>query len=556
MIEVIELTREEGSQLEERIKNRQLVDGDYQLLEGLLNTFFHLSHVLDEKNISIQRLLRLHWQKSEKSGSLFKKGEKEGECKGVGSSEYAAAQSGEKSDEVADEEATKARGQEKNSDKDRKPGHGKNGAAQYPGADQIEVAISGLKAGDICTFCEKGKLYDWKPGKVLRLTGGVPVKCHLYKMKKLRCSLCGEIFSARLPEEAGEKKYDEEAGSMIALLKYGYGMPFHRLSVLQQNLGIPLAPSTQWEIVKPFSRDVKPVFEELLWQGAQGEVIHNDDTTIEILELLKENKSGENGGKRKGRFTTGIVCKSDTHKIALFFSGRNHAGENLTRLLEQRNLWLPPPIQMCDALSRNLSSYFRTILAYCLLHGRRNFVDILETFPAESKHVIDTLGKIYKHERTATKLKMTPTERLRFHQQKSGPVMNELKKWLEKQFEEKKVEPNSSLGNAIKYMLKHWQQLTLFLRKEGAPLDNNIVERSLKTAILNRKNSYFYKTQNGAEVGDIFMSIIQTCKLNNVNAFEYLTFLQKNAIRVKEKPHYWLPWNYKETVARINPGMK
>ena len=211
---------------------------------------------------------------------------------------------------------------------------------------------------------------------------------------------------------------------------------------------------------------------------------------------------------------------------------------------------------MCDALSRNLSSRFRTTVSYCLLHGRRNFIDILETFPTECKHVIDALGTIYKYERVAKDLKMTPDERLKFHQQESGPVMNKLKKWFEEQFEEKKVEPNSSLGKAIKYMIKHWQQLTLFLRKEAAPLDNNLVERSLKMAILNRKNAYFYKTQNGADIGDIFMSIIQTCKFNKVNAFEYLTHLQKHSSMVKEKPHGWLPWNYMDTMTRLSRGRK
>jgi hypothetical protein len=556
MLEVIELTPEEAAQLEERVKKRQLNDSDYELLGGLLNTYFHLNHLLEEKKLSLKRLLRLFWNKSEKSGKLFNEDKGTVETQDVELSESTAMELEESCGDAGADEEHKSRGQEKESGKAKKPGHGRNGAIQYPGADQIEVAIDGLKSGDICPACEKGKVYNWKPGKVLRLTGGTPVKCRLYKMEKLRCSLCQEIYSAQLPKEAGEKKYDQEAGSIVALLKYGFGMPFHRLSVLQQNLGIPLAPSTQWEIVKLVSQDVSPVFDELLWQGAQGEVIHNDDTVIEILELLKENKSEENADKRNGRFTTGMVCKSDKYKIALFFSGRNHAGENLNRLLEQRNSWLPPPIQMCDALSRNLSSRFRTTVSYCLLHGRRNFIDILETFPTECKHVIDALGTIYKYERVAKDLKMTPDERLKFHQQESGPVMNKLKKWFEEQFEEKKVEPNSSLGKAIKYMIKHWQQLTLFLRKEAAPLDNNLVERSLKMAILNRKNAYFYKTQNGADIGDIFMSIIQTCKFNKVNAFEYLTHLQKHSSMVKEKPHGWLPWNYMDTMTRLSRGRK
>lgn len=548
MFEVIELNRQDALLLEERIKTRQLNDRDYDLLGGLLNAFFYLSRLLEEKKLSMKRLRRLFWNKSEKSEKLFKK---DNVVKAVHEVELRESAAGEQEHETG-----KTGGREKESGKAKKPGHGRNGAAQYPGADQVEVAIDGLTCGDICPACEKGRVYNWKPGKVLRLTGATPLKCRLYKMTKLRCSSCQEIFSAQLPKEAGEKKYDQKAGSMVALLKYGFGFPFFRLSRLQWNLGIPLPPSTQWEIVKSVSQDVVSIYHELLWQGAQGEVIHNDDTVIEILELLKENKNGDNADKRKGRFTTGMVCKSDMYKIALFFSGRNHAGENLSRLLLRRSSWLPPPIQMCDALSRNLSISFRTLLAYCLLHGRRNFIDILEAFPIECKHVVDAIGEIYKYEGIAKKLKMTSAERLEFHRENSRPVMSSLKVWFEKQFEEKRVEPNSSLGKAIKYMLRHWHPLTLFLRKEGAPLDNNLVERSLKMAILNRKNAYFYKTQNGAEVGDIFMSIIQTCNFNKVNAFEYLTILQKHSFMVKKTPRCWLPWNYKEAMGKINLKMK
>ncbi len=77
------------------------------------------------------------------------------------------------------------------------------------------------------------------------------------------------------------------------------------------------------------------------------------------------------------------------------------------------------------------------------------------------------------------------------------------------------MEPNSGLGKAISYMLRQWPALTLFLREPGAPLDNNLCERALKKAILHRKNSLFYKTLNGAEVGDLYMSLIHTCELKS-----------------------------------------
>jgi transposase len=133
----------------------------------------------------------------------------------------------------------------------------------------------------------------------------------------------------------------------------------------------------------------------------------------------------------------------------------------------------------------------------------------------------------------------------------SGPLLEKLHQWLEAQFAEHKTEPNSGLGKAISYLLKHWTKLTLFLSQPGAPLDNNIVERALKKAILNRRNALFYKTLNGARTGDLFMSLIHTCELNRVNAFDYLTELQRHSAELSAHPSEWMPWSYRETLARL-----
>lgn len=123
---------------------------------------------------------------------------------------------------------------------------------------------------------------------------------------------------------------------------------------------------------------------------------------------------------------------------------------------------------------------------------------------------------------------------------------------MQAQFDQRKVEPNSSLGAAITYMQKHWDRLTLFLRVPNAPLDSNIVERALKNAILNRRNALFYKTLNGAHVGDVFMSLIHTAELNGVAPFDYSVALQRHADQILDNPSEWLPWNYQATLARLN----
>jgi transposase len=439
--------------------------------------------------------------------------------------------------------------------KPRPKGHGRNGSEAYRGGTWIDVPHPSLTAGDACPSCEEGTVYDKPPGVLVRITGQPPLAAKIYQLQKLRCHLCGQVFTATAPEVAGDQKYDATAGSMIGLLKYGSGLPFHRLDGLQADLGVPLPASTQWEIVEAVAVNIKPVFDELIRQAAQGEVLHNDDTTVKILELMGDQgrqEIAENedvADQRKGLFTSGVVALRDDHRVALFFSGRRHAGENLAVVLKHRVESLPPPIQMCDALSRNLPVELRTILGHCLAHARRRFADVYERFPEPCRHLLETLAVVYRNDAVARSRQLSPEDRLRFHQEASQPTMRELHDWLTRQLDEKRVEPNSSLGGAITYMLKHWDRLTLFLRQPGAPLDNNVCERALKKAILHRKNALFYKTRNGARVGDLFMSLIYTCQLNQANPFDYLTELQRHSDQLASSPRLWMPWNDREALA-------
>jgi transposase len=179
-------------------------------------------------------------------------------------------------------------------------------------------------------------------------------------------------------------------------------------------------------------------------------------------------------------------------------------------------------------------------------------VKVTANFPEPCRFVLETFREIYGYDAVARKQGMSAEQRLAFHQEHSKPVMEKLHVWLKTQLDERLVEPNSGLGQAISYLLNHWQKLTLFLEKPGVPLDNNIVERALKKAILHRKNSLFYKTRKGAQMGDLFMSLIHTCELNDVNAFDYLTELLRHTEELKRSPSEWMPWNYRETLSRLS----
>ena len=305
-------------------------------------------------------------------------------------------------------------------------GHGRHSANAFSGAARVTSTHATLHSGDLCPECRRGKVYCLKePATLVRFVGHAPLEATVFEMERLRCNACGQIFKADEPDGAGPEKYDETAVAMIALLKYGTGVPFQRLERLQAQLGMPLSAATQWDLMAAAAERIKPGWEELIRQAAQGGVMHNDDTGMRILRLAREP-----GDKRTGTFTSGVVSVVGAWRIALYSTGWKHAGENIAEVLKRRARELPAPIQMCDALSRNTPKLegVEILLANCLAHGRRQFVEV---------------------------------------------------------------------------------------------------------------------------VGDLFMSLIHTCELNGTNPFDYFTELQRHARELAANPSAWMPWNYRETLARL-----
>lgn len=554
---ITRVTMTDLEQLLERARTA-LGEADYQTLKAVVETLAYLTQVAEDKQTTIQHLRRLLFggstEKTRNVLVLLARLEEAASDPPAGADRERRA---EATPERTPGETSPAPRPDANADgaEQTAKGHGRNGAQAYRGAETIPVPHASFKSGDACPGCRTGKVYGTaNPGVLVRIVGQAPIQATVYALEKLRCNLCGEVFTAEAPAGVGAEKYDATAGSMIGLLKYGSGLPFYRQEQLQESLEIPLPASTQWGIVRDVARVIAPVHAELIRQAAQGDVLHNDDTGMKILALMGAGPKGEEDpadlSERTGVFTSGIVSTGAGQRIALFFTGRKHAGENLAEVLAQRAAALGPPIQMCDALSRNLPKALAVIVANCMAHARRKFIEVAPSFPAACRHVLETLGEVYKTDALARERGMSPAERLRVHIAQSGPLMDGLKEWLTRQLEERAVEPNSGLGTAIAYMLKHWTKLTLFLREPGAPLDNNLCERALKKAILHRKNALFFKTANGAHVGDIFMSLIHTCQLGGANPFDYLTELQRHAAELAANPQEWMPWNYRQTLDR------
>ena len=534
--ELVTATQEELDEILQRARPA-LSDQQYRLLEGVLATFVFVMLKLQNAKTSIKRFQRM----------LF--GHRT-EHKRIVLERAAAADDSQLPDgaeSVPQMPATVP------APKPRRPGHGRNGSQAYSGAPIVECEHSELESGDRCPQCNQGKVYDSPPKSLVKVIGQAPLGATVYRVQRLRCRMCDAVFTAPLPAAvAALPKYDSSCASMIAVLRYGNGLPHFRLEGLQASLYIPLPDATQWDIISKAVRAPRAAFQELIRQAAQAPLLHSDDTPMKVLSLMKERERAEAGGVKpvaKAINTSGIVAVLEQHKVVLFFTGHAHAGKNMERVLAHRAQELAPAMQMCDALGANVAGEFETILANCLTHGRRQVADVAEQFPEAARHVIEALAEVYKNDAQCRQDQLSPEQRLSLHQAHSKPIMEDLQRWMNEQFEQRLVEPNSGLGKALRYLLKHWQELTLFLRKAGAPLDNNLCEQILKRAILHRKGSMFYKTVSGAEVGDIYMSLIHTCRLCDVNPFDYLNALQQRAQEVIDAPARWLPWNFREQLA-------
>lgn len=520
----LDFTPEEIDLLLSRIENRQLEAADFPLLAELLRAMIWLQGSLAEKELSIARLRNIFGIKTEtakKLSGLLKKGNKNKE-----------------------ENKTDASDTLNNSEEPTPPkGHGHRNSSDYQEARLIKIAHESLKRGNICPKCQKGKLFNLSPGTVIRITGQPWLNVDIYKPERFRCPVCQDVFTAKLPEELyTETRADSTAKAIVSILKYRGGVPFYRQEQIQNILGNPISDSEIWEMTQDVAECLEPIFTELCRITANCPCISNDDTTARILSLMKENEIKK--PERTGLFTTGILGKMEDKQIALFFTGRKHAGENLNDVLDNRDSDLPVPIQSCDALSRNNPKDHKTHQAYCHAHARRKFYEIASNRPKECLNVVSSYNIVFLNDKIARERGLTPEERLEWHQEKSAPVLNELKAYCEELVNTKQIEPNSSFGKALQYLNNQWNGLTLFLRIPGVPISNNDNERQLKRAVLNRKNAYFFKNETGAKIADILMSVIETCALNNINAYNYLIAIQKNRKKVLENAKSWLPWNY------------
>lgn len=542
---VVSLTPEDAEAFKNRIVNSPLTQSDQKIIFALLSFNSWLQNQLERAKLTILRLKKIFGLPTEKKSPKISANQKDGSM--VDALATPTADTVPMGGNVQIEPTQKRKPQF-----DPNQNHGRYGASDYTGCPRIPISHDQLKAGDCCPGCSEaslnGRLYGLLPKEVVRLEGSPTITGTCYEVERLRCGLCGDQYEAEIPKEIVDKpKYDETCQSAIAISRYYAGMPFKRLENLQALQGVPLADATQWDLMKKLYPVVTPVYLALEESAGEGSLVYYDDTGNRILAVR---------GDKKAVHTTAFVSAFGSHMIYLFYTSQRYAGENMEILMADRKSD-EPFITMTDASSQNRPKKMnenllaRWIMCFCLVHGRRKFYEVLNCFNEECEFVLNIIGEIYKHEAHCKKNKLDPQQRLAYHQEHSAPLMQALRVWLNNQLLHHLVEDNSGLGEATRYMLRHWDALTKFLSVVGAPIDNSLCEQAIKVAIRHRRNSLFYKTFKGAQVGDCLMSLIHTAAKNNINIFDYLNALQRNQKAVQENPTSWLPWNYQSTLDEV-----
>jgi transposase len=533
--EEVTLSREEGEALLTRLETNTLTAEDRRVLGKVLTFYFWLLFALREAKLSLKRLKVLVFGEKPKERDPPPSGGTAGGggAGGVGAGRRAAS------------EVRSPSAQGLAAGNTRRPGHGRQGADAYQAVTRVECRHEELAVGEQCPACGRGRLYRLPPGIEMRLDGNALLSAVRYELEKLRCSACGQIFTASLPIEAGTEKYSARARAVLALGRYYLGVPLYRLEGYQALVGVPVPDATQWDQIEHVGNCAYPIFKHFEQVAAQGDVIYQDDTPARVLSLIEENQQVQGQATaRTGMYTTALIVQVGERRICLYYTGRRHAGENLEALLAQREPQRGKPLVMSDALASNSVEEKGLIRCHCLAHGRRKFSELDDVFPAESAVVTEALRLVYEHDKDAREQQLSGAERLAYHQRYSASIMDALKTWLEQQTTERLVEPNSSLGKAIAYLLGHWETLTRFLTELGAPLDNDVAERALKLCIRQRKNSLFYATEHSAYIASLLTSVIATCLQAGVNALDYLVAVQEHRQEVFATPGAWLPWNY------------
>lgn len=561
--ERVKLSLEETNALKLRIEEQNLEPKDFAIFLDVLQFHIWMQERLSKAKLTTKRLRNLFGFKNEAKDKPKNPEDDNKTPKLPLGHDEGSVDTNQGKDPIDTSKDILPKATKKEPKWDSNKNHGRRSVSDYSGCPETDVPFQDktLQQG-YCPNCAKvdtiAKTTPKEPRSVVMFDSQPMISATIYKLSRSRCCVCETYFVAELPEEVkNEPKYSIRCKTALAIQHYYGGLPFNRIEMLQEAQGVPVADSTQFDLVNElYESAVEPVFNALEKYGAQGDVNFFDDSAGRIVEQITHNKKQTSNNDKNSIHATAILSEYNGHKVSLFYTNTLTSGKQLADCFSKREN--PEEfITMSDASPHNFPTLddnliARWIICLCLAHGRRKFFELLGDCDPKAFFVLELIAKIYENESYCKKNELSDKDRLEYHQKNSAPLMDALYVWFNNLLLYREVEPNSVFGEAVAYMLKRWHWLTQFLRVLGAPIDNNICEQAIKVIIRYRKNSLFYKTFYGARIGDAMMSLMHTAIKNTINIFDYLNALQEYTKEVNITPENWLPWRYQETIIQLN----
>lgn len=454
-----------------------------------------------------------------------------------------------------------------------KKGHGRNGADAFVNASNYFYPLTAGIIGALCALCRTGPVFRYRDKVVIRVVGQPLFAAERHHFEQGRCRLCGAVFTADGKElvvssgiGTGYITYDWSACAMLSFMHYFGGGPFKRLEAMHEGWGIPMSDANQWRIVDECDDLLAPVYRALerhaiqkatgLRFGDTGSMIIDTRRQIQqelqALTLLGESTQHV----RTGINATGFYIDTAEGKVVLFFTGRHHAGEIVDQLLARRGAGAKKLPTVTDAASKNFDHDHAEKLeqAVCNAHCFLKFRAVKDQFPAEYAVAAEVYGKVFENDDEAKALDLASDERMLYHREHSKPEMLKLWQMCKDKVDANLIEPSSPLWEPVSFVINQWPRLTKFYEVPGVPLDSNLVEQTLIIPVRYLAGSFAYKTQNGADVGDHFMSLIATANANGVEPVAYLTECLRNHEDLAKRPEHYLPWVYRDRLEQLDQG--
>lgn len=444
-------------------------------------------------------------------------------------------------------------------------GHGRNGAGAYSNSEHIPHPLMAGVLGSPCEACGVGRMSRYREKLVVVIKGQPLFGAEVHHFEQARCKLCCADIRAEgtadVTRGLGSSyiTYDWSACAMLVVMHYFAGMPFKRLEALQAGWGIPMPDANQWAIADASADLLQPLYKALESHGVgHATALRIDDTGSMIIEVRQQIRAelaalealgSSTSDVRTGINATGVYLETAQGKVLLFFTGRHHAGEIIDQILVHRHAAQPEGklVKVSDAASKNFSHAHQDDLeeAVCNAHAYLKFRAVKNQYPEEYGLAGEVYKRVFDNDDAAKAQGMSPHERMLHHQAHSLPEMKRLKRMCGEKLQSRLVEPNSPLWEPLTFIINQWERLTKFCKVPGVPLDSNVVEQMLIIPVRYLAGSFNYKSQSGAEVGDLHMSLVATANANGVEPVAYLTECLANHEDLAKRPEYYLPWVYR-----------